>query len=601
MVSLSLPTLAETTRQPREPATHTPLVIASVGNRAAADIARLAGPEARYLVPFADDNLRERRPPSPSDYRRRGETRSAMPEPAANSDWILFVNPHWSERDQRALSTLVPQLEQARFIAVVGSFRTHLGDAAASAAETRVLKQIQGTSGRVVLFRAGNILGTNAGAWLHRIGWVYPLVPGHLRSCFVDAAELHGALERVRHEPRSRRPVTLLGPNQRWRDVLRAHRPGGILPLLLSGICFVLALTLVGHLAARVLAIASRWRPALRRWNFDTLRPQSFAELLALCGPDNIRHVKVVGYNNGVNHFGHHYSGKTVVSTIHCRRMVRTTADTIKADCGVTIHQASAFLAPADQELFVLPNYSYVCLGTAFFVPIHGSAVDVTTVAETFIKALLYDPESDRFLLAGSDEPAFREYVYNFRSRALVLRVWMRVKHRTRYFVHRQDLDNPGSDVLLAALRDDTAANVEIRQAKADAASVRLSKYYQSARDGEALEIPRDALGRLWDKLEENVVTSFLLHAATRWFAWHVELFFSAEEFAIFWKTHRDLPLRKLQLRYIRRDSLPHSPFCEHDCISVDMFMLRWHRTQFEAYLKETFGVVRSNPGKHSS
>jgi hypothetical protein len=46
---------------------------------------------------------------------------------------------------------------------------------------------------------------------------------------------------------------------------------------------------------------------------------------------------------------------------------------------------------------------------------------------------------------------------------------------------------------------------------------------------------------------------------------------------------------------------LPHSPFREHDCVSADMFMFRWSRRKFEAYLQQTFAVVRSNPGKHSA
>ena len=91
-----------------------------------------------------------------------------------------------------------------------------------------------------------------------------------------------------------------------------------------------------------------------------------------------------------------------------------------------------------------------------------------------------------------------------------------------------------------------------------------------------------------------------MLHALTRYFAWHVELFFTAEEFATFWETHRAVPLRKIQLRYIRRDGFPHSPFREHDCVSADMFMLRRHRRRFEDYLKRTFITVRANPGKHS-
>ena len=87
-------------------------------------------------------------------------------------------------------------------------------------------------------------------------------------------------------------------------------------------------------------------------------------ELLSLCHRHNIDHVKVVGYNNGVVHFGHRHPGKTIVSTIRCRRMVHAGPHTLKADCGATVRNALDFLARNDQELYVVPNYSYVCLGT---------------------------------------------------------------------------------------------------------------------------------------------------------------------------------------------------------------------------------------------
>ncbi len=146
------------------------------------------------------------------------------------------------------------------------------------------------------------------------------------------------------------------------------------------------------------------------------------------------------------------------------------------------------------------------------------------------------------------------------------------------------------------------ASNVEIRKSNAAGSKVTICRYYQDSRQtqGPVLELPRDSLGRLWDRLEENPITSFLMHALTRHLAWHVELFFTVDEFATFWATHQELPLRKIQLRWIRRDGLPHSPFRDHDCVSSDMFMLRGHRQQFEAYLKKTFAVVRANPGKHS-
>jgi hypothetical protein len=79
-----------------------------------------------------------------------------------------------------------------------------------------------------------------------------------------------------------------------------------------------------------------------------------------------------------------------------------------------------------------------------------------------------------------------------------------------------------------------------------------------------------------------------------------VELFFTAEEFALFWDTHASLPIAKIQLRNIQCDGFPHSPFFRHDCISADMFMLRKHKRIFETYLKENFRAVRFNPGKHS-
>ena len=56
-------------------------------------------------------------------------------------------------------------------------------------------------------------------------------------------------------------------------------------------------------------------------------------------------------------------------------------------------------------------------------------------------------------------------------------------------------------------------------------------------------------------------MTSFLMHALSRHVAWHTELFFTPEQFEVFWQTHGQLPLRKIQLRYLRRDGLPHSPF----------------------------------------
>src|SRR5262249_37843888 len=140
----------------------------------------------------------------------------------------------------------------------------------------------------------------------------------------------------------------------------------------------------------------------------------------------------------------------------------------------------------------------------------------------------------------------------------------------------------------------------EIRKSGAAAATVQVYQYFTAKDHCEqaALEQPRDALGRLWDRLEENPITSFLFHTLTRSLAYHTELFLSEQEFARFWETHRALPIRKIQLRFIRRDGWPHSPFRDRDCISVDLFMLKKHRNRFESYVKQTLPTARTNPGK---
>jgi hypothetical protein len=535
---------------------------------------------------------------------------------------VLFLPARLTGEIREALDALGPLLKGTRFLAVVSSFAVHLGDQEAAMVESLVLDRLKRWPARLVIFRAGQIVSAHSrtGKWLHRWGFAYPLVPRRLRNCFVEIGELFAAIETERAAAHSRQLVTLLGPNRPWRDLLQERRQRGTASACLSIVCLILAVLLVGQIAALVFNLVLWRRPSLRRWSFDTLRPSSFRELLALCNRHNIAHVKVVGYNNGVIHFGQRFPGRTVVSTVLCRRIVRTGTDIIKADGGATVRDATSLLRGSGQELYVLPNYSYVCLGTAFFVPIHGSAATYTTVADTIVKVLLYDPVNERFLMGTRDQPAFRDYVYNLETPMLLLRVCMRVKPASQYFVCRQEWENPSGPDLLGALLNPKASNVEIRKAQAASAKVRVATYFNTAvnhshltsgvdtsvvssasRAGStAVEIPRDSLGRLWDRLEENRLTSFLMHALTRYFAWHVELFLTAEEFAVFWRTHVSLPLKKLQFRYIRRDGLPHSPFRDHDCIAVDLFMLRWHRKSFDAYLRQTFVKVRTNPGKHS-
>jgi hypothetical protein len=548
------------------------------------------------------------------------------------SSLLIFIGSALTARHRTEIDDLFELARrcETRFVGIISSFALHLEDPRIADVENAVVRRASGLAARVVVFRPGHVVSRHSrvGSVLRRLAPFYPLFPRRMTSCFLEGTEFFATIEKVRLAENSRdgparstparshpaipnagrsvgsqnRAYTLMGPNRPWRDMLLLHRTTAPRQLVATGISTLLSWLLVGHAIACLLTLLARVFPWLRQWDVRTLKPRSIRELLALCHRHNIDHVKVVGYNNGVNHFGHRHPGKTIVSTVRCRRTVHAGSRTLKADCGATVRNALDFLAKANQDLYVVPNYSYVCLGTAFFVPIHGSAVDYSTVADTVCRIVLYDPDRDQIIRAAREDTGFRDVVYNMQSRAVVLRLYLLAKPRSSYFVHRQTLERPSAADLITALRDPEATNVEIRQAQAASSQVTVARYYTELgkTSSPALELPRDALGRLWDRLEENPVTSFLMHALSRHVAWHTELFFTLAEFDLFWRTHDQLPLRKIQLRYLKRDGMPHSPFRDDDCVSGDLFLLRWNRSRFLEYLRTTLPAVRTNPGKHS-
>jgi hypothetical protein len=536
---------------------------------------------------------------------------------------IVFVGPRLSAASRRELAGLAEMARRRSvgFIGIVGSFRVHLDDVDAEEAERFALSRFREVApeSRVVIFRPGHLLGPHSvlSRTLRHLAPLSPLIPTRLATCILESSELFAAIEAERREEgrhpaeadagrilaRDCRAFTLLGANTPWPELLRRHRGDSPVQALASAVSTALSWLAVGQLVAIVVTSLARLSPSVRQWHVHTLKPRSFRELISLCHAGNIKRVRVVGYNNGVNHFGHRYPGKTIISTVRCRRTIHAGRGRLKADCGATVHDAMVCLAEGGEELYVIPNYSYVSLGTAFFVPIHGSAVDYATVADTITRVVLYDPEQDRIVSAARDDRDFAETVYNLRSPMVVLRLYLRAKPKSRYFVRRETLTDATAADLLAALNDRGATNVEIRQGHAASSKVTVSRYYtdQGGTTGPAMELPRDALGRLWDRLEENPVTSFLMHALSRHLAWHTELFFTADEFETFWRTHAQVPLRKIQLRYIRRDGMPHSPFRDEDRVSADLFLIRADKKRFDAYTASTLPAVRYNPGKHSN
>ena len=521
---------------------------------------------------------------------------------------VIFLSRETIKNDHKLLEMAaeIATAKGAGCLCLVSSYRVHFGDRRATKLEEEAVNRLRRFPGRVVVFRPGPINSPRSGLskYLGKYRFLATVVPERFKSCCVDGEELFAAIEQELKstDSRKRRTFTLLGPNQPWKELLARKCIEHPVPAFIRPAVLLLRFLLLGQLAGLMFDFFARWFPGLRVWNFDTLRPNSMRELLSLYNKYNYRHVKIVGYNNGVIHFGHRHPGKTILSTVKCNRVARVCGDLARFDAGSTIRQAMEILRADGKELHVIPNYTYVSIGTAFFVPIHGSASQYCTVADTIEKVLLYDPVEDRLITATRQDADFGRYLYNLSADVLLLQLSLRVKEKSRYYVKVQKLANLSSQQILSFFKDTSVSNVEIRKAGAASQEVKVYQYYTSPPDGDSdgLELPRDPLGSLWDRLESNPLTSVLFHSLVRRFAHHVELFLPEDDFAAFWETHAKLPLSKIQLRYIRRDGFPNSPFREHDCVSADLFMLKKHKLAFEAYVRSTFRATRMNPGKHS-
>jgi hypothetical protein len=191
--------------------------------------------------------------------------------------------------------------------------------------------------------------------------------------------------------------------------------------------------------------------------------------------------------------------------------------------------------------------------------------------------------------------------MYDRASGTLLLRLRFRTVAKQDYLPHRETLASPTADQVWSVFEDSTATNVEIRKLQARSASVEVDRYHTASPGHDsALDVPRDSLGRLWGRLEENPVSSVMFHWLVRRFGDHVELFLTRDEFRVFWDAHQRLLLSKIQLRFVRRDGLPHSPCRDDDCIAADLFMRRRNSGAFLEFVRQQLPNARFNCGKHS-
>lgn len=538
-----------------------------------------------------------------------GNSRSNSHQPdRAHSRLVLFLPPEPTKSHAAAIDRCIAFADSSRpcRVCLVGSIRVHNGSDELSAFEESAISRLQNAAASMIVVRAGHIIDSDRyrpASWARFAAW-YPLVPRNITGVFLTCEELSSAVDRAsRAESGGRcRRLTLLGTRRPLREALAEFVRPGVLTTLIVALAGVLSWLQFGRIAGLVAIVVGRYYRPLGRWQFSTLNPRSVEELLSLCHPLNRRHVALAGYNTGVNHFGWKYPGRTVVRTTGSGRLVRIRENSVTVDAGVLLKSVIHDLAVRGKELYVVPNYSYVSMGTTFIVPVHGSGSEVSTLGETIEQVLVYDPAADKILRLRRGDDRFGRSLYNPSSGMLVLRMRLRIRDKSRYFVKRSQLHSPSADEIWQVFLDPDAANVELRKSRAAVSSVNVSKYYTtSTRDPDTLEVPRDSIGRLWDRLEENLVTAWLFHSYVRKYGFHVELFLNEREFDIFWRAHATFPLSKLQLRLVNHDGLPGSPFGDCDRISVDIFMARRSCAPFLSFIKEHLPHARFNPGKHSA
>src|SRR5262249_2041832 len=156
-----------------------------------------------------------------------------------------------------------------------------------------------------------------------RMWWLLlPLIPERLTSCAIGKDELFAAMDQELSTPRpwKSRTYTLLGANRPWQARFLESAPRSCLRSLVALTNLLVPLALFRLGLDWFLGLIAKRAPRLQAWHTETLCPRTRRELLALYNPYSYRHVKIVGYNNGVVHFGQRFPGKTVVSTVGCNQ-----------------------------------------------------------------------------------------------------------------------------------------------------------------------------------------------------------------------------------------------------------------------------------------
>lgn len=535
-----------------------------------------------------------------------------------------------------------------RCVVLISTLQHHLAKTPETDLEQLLSHRLKPHLSHLTIIRTGFVLGakSNVRMWARRLSAVEPLISSRLSTTFLSVERLSGIVEQefqLQSSMESQAPlsnsqgvrtITVLGQRQLWKDIVKESSTTFHHPLLHGSklVCGVLGSLGGRWLVEKLARLTGRLSKSWKQITFEMLKPRTVCELKELCNRHSCEEIQIAGYNNGVNHFGWKFPTKTVVQTIDVKGKAELVelpltaskktdsqfADEVdlgssatgrfKVGAGLTLKSCIVELSRTGHEFFVVPNYSYISMGTLFFVPVHGSGSQVSTLGDTIEEVELWDSLTEQSVILRRGDTLFRDSIYNTTRHLLVVSLTLLVRNSTSYSVRRETLDNATTDDVLLLLNDPEASNVEIRKNRAAATAIEVSRYYSEAGTNtpgspasvSSLVVPRDRMGRVWDRLEETPLVSTLFHWFVRTYAFHVELFLKPDEFRIFWEHHQSLPVSKIQLRRVLKDGMTHSA-CQHeDCVSADLFMTQGNRDVFCQFIARYLPNVRTNPGKQT-
>ena len=534
-----------------------------------------------------------------------GVHRSQAPSTLSGIAAVVFAPMPFCRRGENNLQDVTERLlrETVEKIVFVHSIAAHFHDPQSLELEEHLHRRCAESNVSSQVLRTGFLCGNESKRRWKRAAAFRHLVSSNIRSTFVTISELSAAVHRVAlsDDSGAASNATLLGTNRSWAEVLADYLTGRPMQRLIDSICRVPGALGGRMLTVWLLMLWIRGRTGRRMYNFRTISPRSQSELLSLCNPENLRHIVICGHNNGINHFGWRFPGRTAIPTTDSGQQIDIQSDSVLVDAGITLKRCADALDEADKQLPVMPNFSYIGVGTAFFVPIHGSGSAVSTLGDAIEWVRMFDCCEQRVVEASRNEPLFRQAMYDRNGDRVLLQLRIRIQKKTSYCVRNEVLHSPNSAEVWNIFADPDASNIEVRKKRGASDDIDVARYYEAASDTRSqLDAPQDAIGRVWDRIEENRLLAWLFHWFVRTFGYHVELFLRREEFDIFWRHHSSLELSKIQLRFVKKDGMPNSPFSYENCVSADLFMSRKRREGFHKFLREHLPDVQCNPGKQS-